>query len=449
MDSNLIAKGDKVTFTGFTSNEDDRPDNADQLEVGTDYVVIDINDGEGDEEKSYSVGVPNEKYNPDKRKTKNNQPWAFLVDVFDDEFEFKDAEDEPEAEEEQIEAKDVKKGSDYTITDSDGPVSGTVTKKTRTSITLLEVQDDGSTEAVTFEVKEIDSIVAGTPADLEEKPEAEEEPEPEKKTPTKTKTKTKTKTPAKTKAKDKTKTEPKEESKPARAIKGEELKGLTILSDDDQDSEILGMIEDAEEGVIGLVEELVDEAGNVDYKLGGVLYNAWIEGDYKGVDDGSYDGEKGFERYCDEHVGIGYRKAMYLMKVYATFNKYGISSEVVAEIGWSKAAEISGSVDGENKDDLVQLARDNTVKDLKSEIKEIKAHKGEDTRKVVKKTIFKFRIPEDSGKTIQGYLDRASEELEIKDLGELFEHIVSEWSTEHLDVSATKKSSRGRGRGRK
>lgn len=407
--------GDHVKFVGFSSDDaSEQPDNADLLNVGDIYeiVTISVPENEGDEE-SYVLGIPNDKYNPEKRKTKNNKPFTHGVDVWAEEIEEAAGGD---AEDVGLAPSDVKKGETYTITDEDGPVTGSCYKKTRKLIGLIEVDNEGNEDHVDFAVEEITRI---------EGAEAEPEPEPE---PVKTQeaSESETKTPA-----------------TARAAKGEDLKGIVVLEDTAQDETILAMIEDAE-SVDDLVVDLAEEAGSVDYNLGGALYNVWLDGVYKTINDGEYDGDAGFERYVEEHIRMGYRKALYLMKIYSNFRLNGISADVVKELGWSKSAKIAENMTEDNADALVDMARESTVRELGDNIKEMRAHKGEDTREVVNKTRFKFGLVEERGSIVQGYIEQAAEMLGMKSLDDVFEHIVSEWAQTNLEVSATKGKRRGK-----
>lgn len=465
-------KGERVTFVGFSSDKkEDLPDNAESLEEDREYDIIEVTPESGDQEGGYTLGVSNPKFNPEKRKTKNNKPYLHGVDVWvwADEIaetvqDSEEGGEEGEAESgDDIDADDVVVDGIYTITDQDGPVTGRCFKKTKTIIGLIEDDGEGNEDEVEFSIKEIDLIdeveAAEPEPEVEEKPKAKTKRKTKTKVDTKAKTETKAKTTRKTKTKVDTKAKTKaktttavkgsEDKTPGREVKGEEMKGLLVLEDSEQDAELVGMIEDADGGVIGLVDDLAEESGGTDYRLGGALYNAWIDGEYKDVDDGEYDGEKGFERYVVDHVGLGYRKACYLMNVYANFRKHGVDSDVVSEIGWSKAAKIAEVLTEENKDELVEMAKESTVLEITDNIKEMKSRKGTDTRVVIKKTRFKFALVEDQGEVIRGYLEQAAESLSLTSMDECFAHIVTEWAQANLDVSATAGKKQARRLGRK
>ena len=153
--------------------------------------------------------------------------------------------------------------------------------------------------------------------------------------------------------------------------------------------------------------------------------------------------------FVENELKVGYRKAMYLIKGYGAWNKYGLTQEDFTAIGWTKAIQISDVMDSENAQELVELAKESSVNELKETIKESYVPEGKDTREVVKKVTFKFRLVEDQAATIQDYLEMAASQLEEKKLDAVFEHIVSEWATEHLDVSAMKKRGKAKAASKK
>lgn len=432
-----VKPGDEVVFTGFAS--DDIPDNGDLLEEGETYVVDSINEGDEETEPTVNLLVPNPNYDPKKRKTKNNKEYI-IVDVFSDEFALAGEEEAGEEAGEETEADtidfdDVEKGMVVTVTDTEGEeLTGTVFKKTKTLLGIEFEEDDETVEAV-YKKKEIESIVAAAEEEQEaeaEEPEAEEEEQEEK--PAKKQTKKKA---AKKKASKKADTK-KKESKKSDEEDDEDLKGLIILQENEEDPEVLEIVEEASD-LCEVAEEMAEEAAVQDFRLGGILYHVRISKAFREIKDGEYNVKGGFQQYVEKELGIGYRKAMYLIDIYTKWSRFGLDASKVAEIGWTKAQEIARVMDEENAEQLVELAEESTVTELKETIKESFSKQGKDTREVVRKVTFKFRLAEDAAKAVEGYLEMAAEQLGAKKPEEVFEHIVTEWAQEHLDVSATKR----------
>lgn len=434
----------EVRFIGF-SDPAEMPDNGELLEVGSAYTIVSLNDAGDDSEISYNLQVENPEYDAKKRKSKNNQP-TILVDAFGDELEPVDGEEEAEEEAEEdgatdeVSFADVVKGNVYTVTDEEGPLTGEVIKKLKTKVTLLVATDEGE-EEVDIPAKDIISIVA-EPGEEEE----EEEEEPVKKAPAK-KAAAK-KAPAK-KAPAKKAASKKADAKkaPAKAAPKEEadsdLKNVIILEEGEEDEEILALVEESDD-ICDLAQDLSEESAQCDYKLGGVLYHILTTKAFKEVSE-DYNVERGgFDLYVQNELNLGSRKAYYLVDIYAKFNKYGIEGSKVTDIGWTKAQVIASAMDADNAEELIDLASDkkNTVQDLKDTIKESYAVKAPGTKaELVRRTTFKFRLLEDAGQAVTGYLEQAQEQLGVEDKDAAFEHIVSEWAQEHLDVAKPRKTS--------
>lgn len=275
--------------------------------------------------------------------------------------------------------------------------------------------------------------------------EQEEEKAPAKKTTTKKKAAAKKpaakKTAAKAKAAPKSKLkEPTEGDEEEAAPKQKLERGMVLLQEHEEDEDVLTLIDEADD-IIELAREQVEEAQHADYILGGVLYHVRIDESYKELDD-EYAGNAGFAKFVEAELGVKYRKAMHLIEIYTAFSRFGIKGEVVGEIGWTKAMEISRVMDEDNAEELVDVARESSVTDLKDAISDSYAKKGSDQRQTVKRTSFKFRLLEESGSTITGYLQQAKEELGLEDMDAVFEHIVTEWATANLNIKKTRKTTK-------
>ena len=251
---------------------------------------------------------------------------------------------------------------------------------------------------------------------------------PAAKTPAK-KAAAKSKAPVKSKAKAKAKEEEAEESDDP----------YGDLDEEQEDQEILGLVNDAED-ILELARETVEETSALEYKLGGVLFHVRKSGAYKELDE-RYAEKGGFALYLLEHLNIEYRKAMYLVDIYYKWNKFGLEPEKVAQIGWAKAAKIAAVMDEDTAEELIELAENNTVADLvdhiKTTYKEVGGTKGE--KKVIK--LFKFKLAESAGIAVEEVLQSVAAGMGLKNLDEAFEHIVMEWSTEHPIEAPAKKVS--------
>lgn len=220
-------------------------------------------------------------------------------------------------------------------------------------------------------------------------------------------------------------------TKPAKEAKAKKEEKVEVIEDalESEDEEIVKLVEDAD-NILELAQELVEESAATDYKLGGVLYHVRLDKAYESLDK-RYKEKGGFELYVQEHLNIEYRKAMALVQIYYTVNKFGVDADKITEMGWTKAWKISQVMDKKNAKALVKLASTSTVADLteniKASYKEVGGTKGEKKKLIT----FKFRLFEDSAEVVTAALNGAAAALGFSRLDEAFEHIVTEWATEH------------------
>jgi hypothetical protein len=356
------------------ADADELPDNAEALRKNRKYEVAAVTEGEGEDETVYTLTLDNPDFDDSKRASKNN-PRTIEVEVFADEIE---------------PAKTAAKAAPK------------------------------AEETAPAKTKAKAKTAAKKPA--AKKPAA----------------KAKSKAPAKAKAKPapKSKLKERQETDESEEESTSLEKGMILLQEHEEDQEVLTLISDSGD-IIELAREQVEEAQHADYLLGGILYHVRLEGSYKEISE-DYAGNRGFALFVEEELGVKYRKAMHLIEIYTAFSRFGIKGEVVGEVGWTKAMEISRVMDEDNADALVELARDSSVTELKDNISENFGKKGTDTREVVKRTTFKFRLLEESGAAITSYLEQAQDQLGMDNLDSVFEHIITQWATENLNLKKTR-----------
>jgi hypothetical protein len=216
--------------------------------------------------------------------------------------------------------------------------------------------------------------------------------------------------------------------------------GDIVLTDAQQSKEVMGLIKGkTPQQMIKLAQTHAKDAMLADWTLGGILYNVKVSGAYKTINDNKYDQKKGWEMFIDEQIGIDYRKAMYLVDIYSKFTRHGVKKEVAARLGWSKASRISAVMDNENTEELVALADDSSFRDLEDTIRTEYKTKGATKGTKIKRMGFRFRIAEEGGAIVADYLEQARNELGLDNLDDTFQHIVTEWSQEHLNLKKRKK----------
>lgn len=396
-----LAKGDTVIFKGFP---EDLPDNP-PLVKGEQYEIQGVDKDE--DGVFYTVHV-------------EDKGEVVAVDVYGDEVEVPG---EEEDETTGLEFADVVKGMTLKVEDVGGnSYSGEVFKKTKT---LIGIRHDGA--EISVRAKDITSI-----AELPEGTETVEKTEEKAAKPKKKVTKKKVAKKAAAKKAIANKAKSKLPARTEAAETDEELKDMLILDRSEEDADILELVEGADD-ILELAQEFAEEAANMDYQLGGILYHVRVSKKFKDIKP-EYAERGGFGKYTEEQLGMHYRKCMYLIDIYSTWNKYNLPKNWISEQGWSKALLVARHVDDENAEDLMAVAEEQSVADLRETIKESYARKGADTREIIKKITFKFRLLEEPASMITDYMELAMKQLGLDKPEEVFEHVFTEWAQEHLDV---------------
>ena len=387
-----LSVGSKVVFTGFTG--DSLPDHSELLTEGDEYSIVETKQESDDAEVVYLLEVDNPDFDSKKRKSKKNVA-TLMIDVFADEIRLADVTDDGTAETEGetgegaddgaevLDYADVKRGMEVTAYDGDDRIgAGKVTSKTKKGVKIEN--EDGEVVLASPDCQFYDGIYED-PDDMGE-------------------------------------TSPEEDP---------ELKNMLILTEDEEDQEILDIVQDADDLCV-LAQEMSEESASLDYRLGGVLYHVRVSGAYKDLDE-RYAAKGGFMLYVEEKLPVGYRKAMYLIDIYAKWNKFNFPMEKVQEIGWTKAQAIAAVMNEDNAEELVELAEGNTVAEIKDTIKD--SYSGGTTpREVVKKIKFTFRLTEDAAANVREFFEEAKTAMDLEKDEQVFENIVTQWATDHLDI---------------
>lgn len=341
-----------------------------------------------------------------------------MSDLVDDGAE--EAEQEAEQAEEEgdvpVDFKEVKKGMFVEVEDAEGNVvaAGEVTAKT--------------VAAATVEGKKYGSKFVFFEAEQEEEPAPAATKAPGKKAAAKAET---AKAPAKGKTAAKAKAPAKD--KPAKA----EAKTPAKHEFDLVDTESLAAILESQDA-LEAAKEIIETIEEGYFNLGGLLAHIYVEELYV---QAGYEGNKAFDRYVADELGIEYRKAMYLIKIYTHFSGLGVDESRLAEVGWSKAKELVGIANDENFDELVDYAAEHSRDELKDYIKTnyVDAGDGEGgttngTR--AKKTTFKFSAHEDQANVILEVIEKAKEQHGLTDESEAMIAVFTEWAqlVEGIDV---------------
>lgn len=195
----------------------------------------------------------------------------------------------------------------------------------------------------------------------------------------------------------------KKEEKSKEAVKSEVVNQNDVLQVTAHQIENL-----SKEDALKLADDIFEESGMNDFRLGGVLSviqtNGWFEG------------FESFKAMLEAKYGLQYRKAMYLIGIYNDLVINQIPWEKVKNIGWTKLKEISGVLTPDNVDEWVSKAVAMTVLQLQDAVKAYgKAGSGEDatTGYTVTSmvTTLTFKVHTDQKETVRSALDKAKAEV--------------------------------------
>lgn len=258
------------------------------------------------------------------------------------------------------------------------------------------------------------------------------------------KTRTKAVAPAKAAAPAKTKAAAPAKAKKVAAppVEKEEVEVEDETPDlENEDPDVIALI-DGSDDLIVTAQELEQQAGAIEWQLGGILYHIKKDKSYVQLEGGEeYAEAGGFAKFLQEYFNIEYRKAMYLIDIYKYFTQAGIEDAAarVAVIGWTKAKTIAKllTADDAKPDELIELAENNTVTDLVEAIHD-QVSVGGTAGERVKRLTLRFRYLEEEAATVNAVLGEAMEQLGLKDTGEALLHIVNAWASEHGGGKATR-----------
>lgn len=76
-----------------------------------------------------------------------------------------------------------------------------------------------------------------------------------------------------------------------------------------------------------------------------------------------------FMEYVEDVIGIGYRKAMYLISIYERATKLGCTAEQLDRVGWVKARTILRIATKEDVDDWLALAETQTSQEVERDVR--------------------------------------------------------------------------------
>ncbi len=164
--------------------------------------------------------------------------------------------------------------------------------------------------------------------------------------------------------------------------------------------------------VVGAARTLANKDEEINYVLGGLL--AKIKDDRLHIEAGYPDTHTGFSDFIEDHVGVKKRKAQYLRKIYVVFQLVGLDKSVLADIGWTKAKELTRlSLEDLEDGDWADIARNTSARELAETVTtRLNAQKGQET---IQKKTFNFALTGDTIEIAEQAIARAKSSIESSD----------------------------------
>lgn len=176
--------------------------------------------------------------------------------------------------------------------------------------------------------------------------------------------------------------------------------------------------------------EIVESTEFNTFRLGGVIAammtNGWT---------GEFDT---FRDYCEQKLGIGYRKAMYFANIYTTLVELDVGWDKVKSIGWTKLREILPALTGENVDAWVEKAQAMTVLQLNAAVKASLAGDKSGSPDAPAVTSMSFKVHEDQKQTISAAIDKAKQILSTDVDTVALEHVCLDFANNADDEPEAK-----------
>lgn len=201
-------------------------------------------------------------------------------------------------------------------------------------------------------------------------------------------------------------------------------------------------IKSAAGDLIATAEALCERADSTDFTLGGVLARIQETAAFETLTDAKGQpkygvGAVGFGNFCEQHLGMKYRKATYLIGIYTTCTRLGVTEQQLSGIGWSKIKEAVNQMTAENVDSILEQAKALPYEQFKQAMKkQLVAAGGKvhgNTDKVVK-TTFTFKAFADQAEVISTALALAKPKADVPaDADEItanslaLVYIINEW----------------------
>ena len=172
-------------------------------------------------------------------------------------------------------------------------------------------------------------------------------------------------------------------------------------------------------------------------------YTSLAEGLYQAHNNAHYLdwGFETFKDYCEEELGIKYRRVQYMVQIASTVKKLGIAWDDIREIGWTKARNLVPMLNMENSGRTIKewldFAAGTTVLGLEAEVKEVKAQAKsisgalEGGEAKASETKYSLYLNEEQLSIVTNAIESAKSMFDVMKDTEALENICYQWAADN------------------
>lgn len=165
------------------------------------------------------------------------------------------------------------------------------------------------------------------------------------------------------------------------------------------------------------LRELVSKIDSSFAEMSRILFEVW---------DHDYARELGFpgmKEFCEESLGLGYRKARYMINIAEAVEKSGIGWDRVTVIGWTRMREIASVLSRENAEEWLGVAETHSAAQLQDLVKRRRLSSGAVIEGDVRLTNIHLRMTEDEAKPVLEAIENAKKEINTESVVSAMVHI--------------------------
>lgn len=188
--------------------------------------------------------------------------------------------------------------------------------------------------------------------------------------------------------------------------------------------------------ILEAAQKLYESTGEDLFYLGGLLaklYHEQVDGKSLFSTYGYSDDVDGWNIFCFDKFGFKGRKGFYLKDIYIRYTSIpGFDFNKIREIGWSKAALLASTIDSDNVDEKVEEAKTTSIRELKEKLQNANPEAGLRNKQIT----FTFKLFADQAEVVRNAITQVQSDYGYENPNQAFEHIITEWASEHLNAEA-------------